>query len=76
MVSWASGRLDVFARGGDNALWHLPFDNGWGGWESLGGYLTSGPAATSWAPQRIDVFARGGHNQVYGDNLMYRLTHG
>jgi hypothetical protein len=59
VCSWASGRLDVFARGMDNALWHKWFDGGWSGWESLGGELTSDPAAVSWDHGRIDVFARG-----------------
>jgi hypothetical protein len=36
--SWAPGRLDVFVRGRDNALWHKWFDRGWSHWESLGGY--------------------------------------
>jgi Metallo-peptidase family M12B Reprolysin-like/Repeat of unknown function (DUF346) len=57
--SWASGRLDIFARGTDSALWHKWFQNGWSGWESLGGTLTSEPAAVSWGNGRIDVFARG-----------------
>src|SRR5215510_7733346 len=35
--SWASGRLDCFARGADNALWHKWYSGGWSGWESLGG---------------------------------------
>jgi hypothetical protein len=58
-TSWAPGRLDVFARGTDSALWHKWYDNGWSSWESLGGVLTSGPAAVSWGPGRIDVFAAG-----------------
>ncbi|WP_052914317.1 tyrosinase family protein [Protofrankia coriariae] len=58
-ASWGSGRLDVFARGTDSALWHRWYDNGWSEWESLGGVLTSEPAAVSWASGRIDVFARG-----------------
>jgi len=62
--SWASGRLDVFARGSDNALWHRWFDGGWSGWESLGGTITSDPAAVSWANGRIDVFARGTDNSL------------
>jgi hypothetical protein len=57
--SWATGRLDVFVRGTDSALWHRSFDVGWSDWESLGGVLTSGPAAVSWGQNRIDVFARG-----------------
>jgi len=36
------GRLEVFARGTDDALWHnwqtVP-NNGWSGWGSLGGIL-------------------------------------
>ncbi len=31
----------------------------WSDWESLGGILTSDPAAVSWDNNRIDVFARG-----------------
>ena len=57
--SWSSGRLDVFARGTDSALWHKWYDSGWSDWESLGGILTSSPAASSWAAGRLDVFACG-----------------
>ena len=53
------GRLDVFVRGTDSALWHKWFENGWSGWEGLGGVLTSSPAAVSWDDGRIDVFVRG-----------------
>jgi hypothetical protein len=62
--SWAAGRLDVFARGGDNQLWHIAYQSGWSAWEPLGGNLTSDPAAVSWAPGRIDVFARGPDNSM------------
>ncbi|QDX91498.1 hypothetical protein EEL30_03365 [Brevibacillus laterosporus] len=38
----SSSRLDVFARGGDQALWHIwqvaPSD-GWSNWASLGGWI-------------------------------------
>lgn len=65
-VSWAQGRLDVFARGTDNALWHRFFAGGrWSGWEKLGGVLTSAPAVAAWAPGRLDVFARGGGDALY-----------
>ena len=30
-----------------------------GGWESLGGVITSTPNAVSWGPNRLDIFARG-----------------
>ena len=61
--SWGPGRLDVFARGEDFALWHKfspDLQNWeWSEWESLGGGLTSPPAAVSWGEGRIDVFVRG-----------------
>ena len=31
----------------------------WGGWESLGGVLTSPPHVVSWGPNRLDVFVVG-----------------
>jgi len=65
VCSWSSGRLDVFARGTDSALWHRWYDGGWSGWESLGGILTSAPAAVSWSSGRIDVFARGGDSALW-----------
>jgi len=65
-VSWGSNRLDVFARGSDNALWHKWWDTtGWHGWERLGGYLISGPAASSCAAGHIDVFVLGGDGAAY-----------
>jgi hypothetical protein len=61
MSSWGSQRMDVFARGIDNALWHRYWNNGfWGPWENLGGSLASGPSAVSWGSDRIDVVARAG----------------
>jgi len=59
VASWASGRLDIFAVGGDGALIHKWYDGSWHGWESLGGHLTSDPSVVSWASGRLDVFARG-----------------
>jgi hypothetical protein len=65
-VSWGSNRIDVFARGGDNALWHRWW-NGvrWYGWERLGGVLLSAPAVASWSPNRLDVFVIGAQNAMY-----------
>lgn len=65
VCSWASGRLDVFARGGDNALWHKWYSGGWSGWERLGGLITSNPAAVSWSNGRIDTFVRGRDNALW-----------
>jgi hypothetical protein len=65
-ASWGPGRLDVFGRGEDNALWHAWFENGrWSHWESLGGGLTSRPAAASRGRRRLDVFARGTDNALW-----------
>jgi hypothetical protein len=62
------GRLDVFGKGPDNALWQTFWtaSGGWRAWTSKGGNLTSAPAI-SWQQdyQRIDVFARGTDNAVW-----------
>jgi hypothetical protein len=67
LASSGPGRLDLVVRGSDNALWHKQFDvnTGWGGWESLGGTLTSGPSAVSWGRNyRLDVVARATDNTL------------
>jgi len=65
-ASWGAGRLDVFARGQDNAMWHRAWDGtAWTGWQSLGGGFSSAPVAVSWGPNRIDVFARGLDNALW-----------
>jgi trypsin/repeat uncharacterized protein DUF346 len=58
--SWGPGRLDVFGRGVEGALWHKAWVNGfgWFPWESLGGSIQGQPAAVSWGSGRIDVVAR------------------
>ncbi|MEO6798001.1 MAG: glycosyl hydrolase family 18 protein [Candidatus Dormibacter sp.] len=65
VASWGSNRLDVFARGTDNALWHKWWDGrAWSAWELQGGQIASDPAAVSWGINRIDVFARGTNNAL------------
>ncbi len=64
-VSRASGIIDTFVRGTDNRLYHKWYNNGWSGWEGMGGQLAGGPAATSWGSGRIDVFVRGTDNKLY-----------
>lgn len=56
----------VFARGTDNALWHIESSDGhnWSGWRSLGGTITSNLSVTAFRnvdgeSSRILVFARG-----------------
>ncbi len=68
-VSWASGRLDVFARGTDSSLMHKWLEgNTWSEWESLGGVLLSAPSVASSAPGSLDVFVCG------PDNAIWRLS--
>jgi hypothetical protein len=57
-VSWGPNRIDVFARGTDNALKHIYYNGSWRSWESLGGTLASGPDVSSWGNRRLDIFAR------------------
>src|SRR5439155_11120380 len=65
-VSAAANRIDVFARGLDNALWHRAWDGtAWQPWQSLGGVLSSGPAVTASGASRLDVFARGGDGALW-----------
>ena len=57
------GRLEVFARGTDNALWHIwqtaPSAGPWSGWASLGGVITSSPTVSNDANGSLQAFARG-----------------
>jgi hypothetical protein len=63
--SWSS-RADIFAEGTSGALYHLWVDsNGWSGWQSLGGYLTSSPAASVLGTVVIDVMVRGGDGNLW-----------
>ncbi|WP_111765745.1 matrixin family metalloprotease [Nakamurella deserti] len=58
----ADGRMEVFVRGADNALWHIwqtAPSNGWGGWSSLGGVIQGAPTVGRNADGRLEVFARG-----------------
>ena len=64
----ADGRLEIFVRGTDNALWHrwqTAPNNGWSGWSSLGGVITSDPLVTRNADGRLEVFVRGTDNAVW-----------
>ncbi len=55
--------LDLFIRGGDNALWHKHYDGSWHDWEALGS-LVNDPAAVSMSVGRFDLFARGADNTL------------
>jgi hypothetical protein len=62
------GRLEVFTRGTDGALWHqwqTAPNNGWSGWASLGGWITGLNVVAANADGRLEVFARGGDGALW-----------
>ncbi len=66
---WRSdGRLDLFGRGTENALWQKSYTapGGWGGWiaRTSAGTLTSSPSVVSVTAPQLDVFFRGTDNQL------------
>jgi hypothetical protein len=65
----ADGRLEVFARGSNNAVWHIwqsaPSSGPWSGWASLGGVITSNIAVGRNADGRLEVFVRGTDQAVW-----------
>ena len=64
--SWGPGRLDLFVRGTDDALYHRSMNRStWSNWKCLGGKLNSAPAAVSRKPGSIDVFAIGNDNALW-----------
>ena len=57
--------FDVFAVGADKALWHRYYDGkSWHTWESLGGIITSSPAAVTRGGV-IYIFARGNDGALW-----------
>jgi hypothetical protein len=66
LSTWAEGRLDAFAKGQDDALWHKWWDGSkWHSWQSLSGQFKDAPAAVSWGNNRIDVFVRGMNDHLW-----------
>src|SRR2546429_7368967 len=65
--SWGAGRLDLFGRGQNGALWHRAYDDtsGWHAWESLGQAPAGGPASVSWGPSPVDAFVPGRDNGLW-----------
>jgi subtilisin family serine protease len=63
----AVGRMEVFARGGDGAVWHIwqtAPNNGWSGWDTLGGWVDIIKTGRN-ADGRLEIFARGGDGAVW-----------
>jgi peroxiredoxin len=65
--STPSAPVPLFVQGTDQALWwkHYQSGSGWSSWQSLGGTLTSSPAATSPGSGLIDVFVRGSDGAIW-----------
>ncbi|NML13645.1 C1 family peptidase [Azohydromonas caseinilytica] len=64
----ADGRLEVFVRGTDGAVWHkwqVAPNSGWSGWASEGGVITSNIAVGRNADGRLEVFVRGTDNALW-----------
>jgi hypothetical protein len=63
VVSWGPDRIDVFARGLDQAAFHKAWAQGWSPgqneWEAVGGGFASALALESWGPDRLDAFGVG-----------------
>jgi len=70
--------VDLFAKGQDGALWYKQLNRptgSWSAWMSLGGKLTSDPAAAALSPLAdsagpVDVFARGGDGALWARNTV------
>lgn len=61
------GRMEVFVRGSDKALWHkwqTAPNNGWSGWSSLGGWI-DGPVTARNADGRLEVFVIGSDHALW-----------
>jgi hypothetical protein len=62
----SDGRLEVFGRGGDNALWHASQITPGGslsGWTTLGGYL--GTSVSAIYHLRIEIYAQAGDGTLW-----------
>lgn len=71
-ISWGGDRMDLFARGTDNALKHAYTEDGvtWSAWEDLGGCMVENPAVASWSYGRLDVLVQ--NCNATGNNLSHR----
>jgi hypothetical protein len=77
-VSWGGGRIDLFVREADNAIYHKFYNNYDGvwrptitDWESLGGSMAGNVSAVSIVPGRLDLFARDSTNAIVHKSYDY-----
>ncbi|MFJ4852963.1 glycoside hydrolase family 27 protein [Streptomyces sp. NPDC088730] len=60
------GRIDVFARGTDDAAYRISYSGGrWGRWQKLGGALADGPAAAYDRSGHWTLYARGTDGRIH-----------
>jgi MYXO-CTERM domain-containing protein len=70
-IMWNDGHAEIFATDKSGAAWHnwsgsgAGFTNGWHGFASLGGSLTSRPVPVRWEDGHVEVFATGADGQLY-----------
>jgi subtilisin family serine protease len=67
VLKHASGRLEVFVRGGNKALyhkWQVAPNNGWSGWASMGGWIDRLAVGQN-ADGRLEVFVRGSNKALW-----------
>ncbi|UOY02070.1 S8 family serine peptidase [Blastococcus sp. PRF04-17] len=66
-VVGTTGRLEIFARGSDGAVWHkwqVAPNSGWSGWNSQGGWIDILKVGRN-ADGRMELFARGSDGAVW-----------
>jgi len=68
--AWGDARIGVFVIGTNKALYHIWNDGAWSSWQSLGGILTSSPAATSPSGVEINVYGRGNDGALWQREYM------
>ena len=62
----AGGRIDLFVRGTDNAVWRAAFVDGrWSRWTSLGGSVSDAPTVAFTSPAAWTVVAPGADGRIH-----------
>jgi GH25 family lysozyme M1 (1,4-beta-N-acetylmuramidase) len=66
-VAWPDGHVEVFALGGDSAIWHnwWTSQNTWSGWQSMQGGLATGVSPIVWSDGHVEIFATDAKGAVW-----------